>query len=77
MFCKEYIQLILISFLASVPIAYYAVNLWLNNFSNHIQLQWWLFLLPGLMVLGIAIMVISTKSIKAANTNPIDKLKYE
>ncbi len=77
MFSKEYVRLILLSFVIATPVAYYVVTDWLINFANPIELQWWLFLLPGLLVLVIALLVICTKSFRAANTNPIDKLKYE
>ena len=43
LFSKEYIQLIVLSFVLATPIAYYVVNSWLNNFANRIELQWWLF----------------------------------
>jgi ABC-type antimicrobial peptide transport system permease subunit len=77
MFSGEYVRLITISFLLAVPIAYYAVDSWLSNFANHIPLRWWLFTIPGLLVFAIALLVVTTKSIKTANANPIDKLKYE
>lgn len=77
MFSKEYLVLILVSFILAVPVAYYAVNSWLSNFKNHIPLQWHLFVIPGLLVLFIALTVIITKSIRAAVANPVDKLKYE
>ena len=77
MFSGEYVRLILISFLLAVPIAYYAVDSWLSNFANHIPLRWWLFTVPGLLVLVIALLVVTTKSIRTANANPIHKLKYE
>jgi putative ABC transport system permease protein len=59
------------------PVAYYLVNDWLSNFAQHIELQWWLFVLPGAIVLIIALLVISSKSLRAAQANPVDKLKYE
>jgi ABC-type antimicrobial peptide transport system permease subunit len=77
MFSKEYIQLILISFAFAVPVAYYTVNSWLSNFKNHITPTWWMFLLPGLLVLAIAVMVILLKSMRTVRANPVDKLKYE
>lgn len=77
MFSREYVQLIVVSFLIAVPVAYYAVNSWLSNFANHITLQWWLFAVPGLLVLAIALLVVLSKSIRTANANPVDKLKYE
>jgi putative ABC transport system permease protein len=77
LFSREYIQLIVLSFVLASPVAYYLVSRWLNNFANRIELSWWLFALPGLMVLVIALLVVTTKSLKAANANPVDKLKYE
>jgi putative ABC transport system permease protein len=77
LFSKEYIQLIVLSFVLATPIAYYVVNSWLSNFETRIELEWWLFATPGLMVLVIALLVVTTKSLKAANANPVDKLKYE
>lgn len=77
LFSREYIKLIIISFALAVPVAYYIVEGWLSAFANRIELQWWLFVLPGILVLIIALLVVSTKSFKAANANPVDKLKCE
>jgi hypothetical protein len=67
----------LISFVLAAPIAYYFVNDWLNTFANRVELQWWLFLLPGTSVLALALLVVSVKSFRAANANPVDTLRYE
>ncbi len=77
MFSKEYVQLIAISFLVAVPVSYYGVNNWLSNFATHIKLEWWLFFIPGVVVMLVAMVVIISKSFKAVRENPIDKLKYE
>ena len=77
LFSREYIKLIVLSFVIASPITYYVVESWLSNFANRIDLKWWLFVLPGLMVLAIALLVVITKSLNAANANPVDKLKYE
>jgi len=77
MFSREYMLLILVSFVIAVPVAYVAVESWLRNFANRIPLQWWLFAIPGLFVLCIALFVIMSKSLVTANANPVDKLKYE
>jgi ABC-type antimicrobial peptide transport system permease subunit len=77
LFSKEYIQLVVISFLLAVPVAYYVVDSWLSNFINRIELKWWLFLVPGLTVLLLALLVVGLKSLNAANANPVDRLKYE
>ncbi|HTH56817.1 MAG TPA: ABC transporter permease [Cyclobacteriaceae bacterium] len=77
LFSKEYIWLVLISFALATPIAYYIANEWLNNFAFHVDLQWWLFATPGVMVLVVAVVVVCAKSLGAANKNPVESLKYE
>ncbi len=77
MFCREYISLITVSFALAVPIAWYGVNEWLMNFENHIDVQWWLFAAPGVLVLAIALAVVCMKSFNAAIANPVDKLRNE
>lgn len=77
LFSKEYVRLIFLSFVLAAPVAYYFVNDWLNSFANRIDLQWWLFLLPGTSVLLLALLVVSAKSFRAANANPVDTLRYE
>lgn len=75
LFSREYVFLILISFIIALPVAYYAVNNWLSNFANHIELHWWRFTLPGFVVLGIALLVVAAKSFRTANASPVEKLK--
>jgi putative ABC transport system permease protein len=77
MFSREYIALITVSFALAVPIAWYLVNEWLMNFENHIDVQWWLFAAPGVIVLAIALSVVCMKSFSAAIANPVDKLRNE
>jgi ABC-type antimicrobial peptide transport system permease subunit len=77
LFSQEYVRLIGLSFAIATPIAYYVVNNWLSNFANHIELQWWLFAFPGAIVLLIALLVVSAKSLRVARSNPVDSLKYE
>ncbi len=77
MFSREYIGMILISFVIASPIAYVLLNDWLNGFVNHIDLDWWLFAVPGTSVLLIALAVVAAKSYKAAARNPVEKLKSE
>jgi ABC-type antimicrobial peptide transport system permease subunit len=77
LFSKDYIRLILLSFVLAVPIAYYFVNDWLSNFAHQIELHWWLFIIPGFMVLLITMLVVGMKMFKTARMNPVEKLKYE
>lgn len=77
MFSREYVALITVSFVLAVPIAWYGVDQWLMNFANHIDVQWWLFAAPGVMVLAIAFAVVCLKSFNAAIANPVDQLRNE
>lgn len=77
MFSKEYVVMIAISFALAIPVVWYGVNEWLKGFVDHLPLQWWMFVAPGVLVLAIALLVVGTKSYNAARVNPVDKLKYE
>jgi hypothetical protein len=77
MFSREYVVLIAISFVLAVPVVWYGVNEWLTNFRNHIELQWWMFVAPGMIVLALALFVVGSKSFNAASANPVEKLKNE
>jgi putative ABC transport system permease protein len=74
---KDYFRLILIAFLVAIPVANYFITEWLNNFTYRISIQWWLFALPGVMVLLIALFSVSAQTWKAAQRNPVDSLRYE
>lgn len=62
--------LILISFIISIPVSYFIIMSWLENFAYKIQTYWWVFLIGGLIVFIITIITINCQSYKAASTNP-------
>ena len=66
-----------VSFLLAVPVAWYALNRWLQHFAYKTELSWWIFALSGLASICIAIFTISFQTYKAASGNPIEALKYE
>ncbi len=77
MLSKDFLKLILIALLIAVPVAWYVMNLWLQNYAYHITIQWWMFVFAGLVVLFIAVSTISFQTIKAANTSPIKSIRTE
>ncbi|HEY4655075.1 MAG TPA: ABC transporter permease, partial [Cyclobacteriaceae bacterium] len=77
LFSKDYMRLIILSFILAVPVACYLVNNWLSNFAHHIELRWWMFTIPGIGVLLITMLVVGSKMVKTARMNPVEKLKYE
>jgi ABC-type antimicrobial peptide transport system permease subunit len=74
---KDYIVLIVISFVIAAPVSYYFMDQWLSNYVFHIPITWWVLVAPGLLALGIAMVTLSGKLFKAASRNPAETLKYE
>ena len=74
---RDFVKWVAIAFAIAVPIAYYAMNKWLENFAYRTTLSWWIFVLSGLLALGIALLTVSWQSWKAATRNPVEALRYE
>jgi putative ABC transport system permease protein len=74
---RDFIKWVAIAFVIATPIAYYAINKWLENFAYKTELSWWVFALAGVMALGIALLTVSFQSWKAATKNPVESLRYE
>jgi putative ABC transport system permease protein len=74
---KDFIKWVTIAFLIATPIAYYAMNNWLENFAYKTNLSWWIFALAGVLALGIALLTVSWQSWRAATRNPVEALRYE
>jgi putative ABC transport system permease protein len=74
---RDFIRLVLIAFVVAVPIAWYAMHQWLENFAYRINLGAEVFMLAGFTALLIAILTISFQSIKAALMNPVESLRNE
>ncbi len=74
---KEFVKLVLIANLLAWPIAYLAMNRWLQDFAYRIDLGWDVFALAGGLALIIALLTVSTQAIKAALANPVEALRYE
>jgi ABC-type antimicrobial peptide transport system permease subunit len=74
---KDFLKLVLISFLIASPVAWWAMHVWLQDYNYHISIQWWVFLLSGILSLLIAIATVSYQAIKAALANPVQSLRTE
>lgn len=75
--CKEFLILVAIAFIVAAPIAYYGINNWLQDFSYKTSISFWLFLLSGCAMIFFALLVISVKTLQAANANPVNSLRSE
>jgi len=73
----NFVKLILIAFVISVPIVWWAMNKWLEDFQYRINISWWIFIIAGLGSLCFTVFVVSRQAIKAARANPIKSLRSE
>jgi len=73
----DIVKWIALAYIIAAPLAYYAMNKWLQNFAFKTELSWWIFVLAGLIVLGVALLTVSWQSWKAATRNPVEALRYE
>jgi len=74
---REFISLVIIAYLIAVPIALYAMHKWLESFAYRTGINWWIYILSGLLALLIALVTVSWQSWRAATRNPVEALRYE
>jgi putative ABC transport system permease protein len=74
---QEFLKWVALANIIAWPVAYYAMNKWLQNFAFRITIGWEIFLVSGCVALAISLMTVSFQSIKATTTNPADSLRYE
>jgi ABC-type antimicrobial peptide transport system permease subunit len=74
---KDFVILVLISLLIAVPLAYYLMNNWLQNYQYRSDISWWIFAVAGAGILIITLLTVSFQSIKAALMNPVKSLRSE
>lgn len=74
---KDFLKLVLIGFLFSIPVALYFMNLWLQNFADRIEFSFGLFFFVGIIALAVAIIAISYQTTRAALMNPVKSLRSE
>lgn len=74
---KDFVKLILIATVIAWPLAYFGIRRWMETYPFRTPLEWWLFVLPGGLVLLVALFSVSYQTIKAASTDPVRSLRYE
>lgn len=73
----NFLKLVLVSVIIAVPIGWYIMNDWLQNFTYRTDVTWDVFVIAGLVAVLIALLTISYQSVRAAFVNPVDSLKSE
>lgn len=77
MLSKDFLKLVVISCFIAIPISYYDMNGWLQDYPYHVILEWWIFALAVIGALAITILTVSFQALKAANANPVTSLRTE
>ncbi len=74
---KDFLKLVLIAIVLAVPVSWYFMSKWLEDFAYRITISWWTFALAGIAALAIALLTVSYQAIKAAIVNPVKSLRTE
>ena len=74
---KDFLSLVVIAVLIATPVAWLAMNKWLQSFAYRIEIHWWMFVLVAVVALLIAIVTISFNTVRAARQNPVKSLRTE
>jgi putative ABC transport system permease protein len=74
---QTFVKWVIVSFVIAAPIAWFAMNKWLESFAYKTVISWWIFVGAGLFIFAIALITVSLQSFKAARRNPIEALRYE
>ncbi|WP_225309634.1 ABC transporter permease [Larkinella humicola] len=74
---QDFLKLVGVAIVLSSPVAWYAMNRWLQDYAYKVEIEWWVFALAGLLAVGVALLTISFQSIKAALMNPVKSLRSE
>lgn len=74
---KNFTKWILLALVPAIPLIYYTMRRWLENFAYQTALSWWIFALAGMIVLGITIFIVSLQSYRSASANPVDAIRHE
>ena len=74
---KDFVKWVLIAFIIAIPITYYIMSKWLENFAYKTNLSWWVFALAGMFTLIVSLLTVSWQTYKAASKNPVESLRDE
>lgn len=73
----DFLKLILLSLLIAIPISWFIMYQWIQGFAYHIKIQWWVYGITVLFILLIALLTISSQSLKVSNNNTISSLRAD
>ncbi|HLZ87527.1 MAG TPA: FtsX-like permease family protein, partial [Puia sp.] len=74
---RDFIGLVIVAFIIASPLAWLVMHRWLQDFAYRINIEWWIFMIAGLLAVTIALVTISYQAIRAAVANPVRALRSE
>jgi putative ABC transport system permease protein len=74
---RDFVLLVLIASVIAIPLTWWGMHKWLENFAYQTPVSWWVFALSILLMMVIALLTLSIQTIRAANANPVDSLRTE
>jgi len=74
---KDFMKLVAIAAIIAFPVAWYAMHNWLTDFAYRISIQWWIFLVAGILASAVALITIGFQAIRAAMSPPVKSLRTE
>jgi putative ABC transport system permease protein len=74
---RDFLKWVIVSIIIAVPVAWWAMGSWLENFPYRTEIKLWIFVLSAIIATGVAILTVSWQSWKAAKGNPVEALRYE
>ncbi|MGK7390151.1 MAG: ABC transporter permease [Candidatus Cyclobacteriaceae bacterium M2_1C_046] len=74
---RDFVKMVLIACCIAFPIAWFGAKKWLQGYAYHIDMEWWIFVLAGIIATGIALLTVSYQAIKTAVVNPVDILRSD
>ena len=77
MLSSDFVRLIVIALLIATPIGWWAMNHWLQDFAYRVKIEWWMFVVTGVVAIVIAMLTVGYQAVKAAVANPVGALRNE
>ena len=74
---KDFAKLVLVASVIALPVAWWAMHTWLQGFAYRVNISWWVFVVPGIAALFIALFTVSFQAVKAALANPVKSLRAQ
>lgn len=77
MFNKDFLKWVVLAYAIGSPVAWFVIYRWMQNFAYKTELNWWVFVIAGIIILGLAMLTVSWQGWMAATRNPVESLRYE